>query len=384
MLRITIQAKRSITALSIGLASTVLLSLPVPAADLNQQEYNNYYEQYTEASNNQDWLTASNKLEHIIDMSSKTSTRHDEEYGHMLNRLAKLYEYQGRILEAKTTRDTLTIFTTTHPHLFSKESMGKLDANNKYDLTSLTVDLGHYKEAESILAQSLKTAEQARGDRLFYIRNDLADLYSRWGKLSKAKDLLNKNMTLASKNTSSNQADLLRTTKTNLAVVLRRQGQLDEAKTLLTEVLKSMPENVSAYRKSLSQIPLAITLTELKEYDAAQKLFTESIKVRESYPNKLRLAVAKSYLADLHVQTGQLDLAEQEYRFAIDNYKTTVGEQHPYVALAYDGLGKIAECRNQSEEAKSLYKQALVIQTNHLDAQNPELKITLNALAKLQ
>ncbi len=87
-------------------------------------------------------------------------------------------------------------------------------------------------------------------------------------------------------------------------------------------------------------------------------------------------------LGNAHRTLRALDLAEQEYRDALQIQTETLGEQHPHIANTFHGLGDVLSIRRDYDGALALYEQALQI---HQRSFGPEhLYIAGDRLAKAQ
>jgi len=105
-----------------------------------------------------------------------------------------------------------------------------------------------------------------------------------------------------------------------------------------------------------TQSSLAALLSTRGQYDDAERLYRESLKVFEALGDSRSVAVTQSSLADLLKNRGQYDDAERLYRSGLEICQTIRDPQG--VAVFQMGLGQLALARGQREAAIPWLQQA--------------------------
>jgi tetratricopeptide (TPR) repeat protein len=109
---------------------------------------------------------------------------------------------------------------------------------------------------------------------------------------------------------------------------------------------------------AVTQSSLADLLRTRGQYDEAERLYRESLKVKEALGDSREVAVTQSSLADLLRTRGQYDEAERLYRESLKVFEA-LGDSRS-VAVTQWGLGNLLAGQGQREEAKQLYTAGLV------------------------
>ena len=114
------------------------------------------------------------------------------------------------------------------------------------------------------------------------------------------------------------------------------------------------------------------------------------VSTREGLDTARRVAGADSLVARgtegmaySHLMAGDLDIAEQEYRQALDLRIRISGEFHPKVSETLNSLGAIAYMRGDNALAEAFYERALPIDRKVLGDNHPDVAATMNNLARV-
>jgi tetratricopeptide (TPR) repeat protein len=106
----------------------------------------------------------------------------------------------------------------------------------------------------------------------------------------------------------------------------------------------------------VTQSSLADLLRTRGQYDEAERLYRESLAVKEKLGDSREVAVTQSSLADLLRTRGQYDEAERLY---MSGLAITQAIRDPQgVAVFLMGLGQLALARNQPDQALPLLQEA--------------------------
>ncbi|HET6583022.1 MAG TPA: tetratricopeptide repeat protein, partial [Nannocystaceae bacterium] len=93
-----------------------------------------------------------------------------------------------------------------------------------------------------------------------------------------------------------------------------------------------------------------------------------------------RTASARSNLANVRMDAGELEPAAALYRKAIATAETTDGVDHPDVAVYLTNLGNVLIELGELDEAQQVIERALAIRERALGEDHPDLVFTLMSL----
>ncbi len=142
-----------------------------------------------------------------------------------------------------------------------------------------------------------------------------------------------------------------------LADLLRTHGQYDEAERLYRESLRVFEAVGDTHAVAATQSSLADLLRTRGQYDEAERLYRESLRVFEAVGDTRAVAVTQSSLADLLSLRGQYDEAERLYRESLRVFEA-VGDTRS-VAVTQSSLADLLRTRGQYDEAERLYRESL-------------------------
>ncbi|MEJ5311108.1 MAG: tetratricopeptide repeat protein [Anaerolineae bacterium] len=196
------------------------------------------------------------------------------------------------------------------------------------------------------------------------------------------------------------QRNTVRRLQRGLAEHYRRYGDLQQAEAMLRESLAtahklldtaSTDEELDAGQRgvAVTQSSLADLLRTRGQYDEAERLYRESLAVKEAVGDRREVAVTQSSLADLLRTRGQYDEAERLYDSGLAICRAIRDPQG--VAVFLMGLGRLALDQGRHEEALPLLREARagfaalglrewVAGVDHLLAQAGENVLTLDDL----
>ena len=177
------------------------------------------------------------------------------------------------------------------------------------------------------------------------------------------------------------------TTLSNLAVLYREMGQYDKAESLCLEVLKIRKEVLGEkhpdYAKSLNNI--AVLYRAMGQYDKAELLFIEAIQIIKEILGVKHTDYANSLnnLAELYKIMRQYDKAESMFNEALKIEKEVLGEKHPLYAQSLNNLAELYAYMGQYEKAELLYSESIKIFEKVLCKKHRDYINSLDNLAAL-
>jgi tetratricopeptide (TPR) repeat protein len=97
--------------------------------------------------------------------------------------------------------------------------------------------------------------------------------------------------------------------------------------------------------------------------------------------NDMRIGAIYHNLGELHYQRGEYDAAIASHQHALAIFRHSFGDQHPWTALALNGLGIDLSRKGDLRGAIAAWEQALHIREATLGRDHPEVAPTLDNLA---
>ncbi len=130
---------------------------------------------------------------------------------------------------------------------------------------------------------------------------------------------------------------------------------------------------------------LSARFFQLEMFDIAEPLMRRSLAIDESSvgPDHPNVAIHLNNLASLLQATGRLDAAEPLMRRSLAIDESSYGPDHPNVAIRLNNLAFLLQATNRLPEAEPLMRRALAIDEASLGPDHPNVAIRLNNLAQL-
>ncbi|CAN5217890.1 hypothetical protein BH11PSE14_BH11PSE14_08020 [soil metagenome] len=117
---------------------------------------------------------------------------------------------------------------------------------------------------------------------------------------------------------------------------------------------------------------------------AARDLFRQALAVRRGLPDAGALvAESQNDLAALHIHSGEAAQAERELRAALDQLRSSGGEQNALGVDIWRNLGATYAQLNNPLEAKAAYRQALQIAVSRFGNMHPRTTLVQSELAEV-
>ena len=134
---------------------------------------------------------------------------------------------------------------------------------------------------------------------------------------------------------------------------------------------------------------LALEHHALGRFDQAENLYRqalEAIPATPPGPSEVGLlrVIVRHNLADLHQAAGEFDRAAAEFGDVLDALETQLGDEHPYLATAWNNLAvNFHNSRRHVSEAESAYRRALELFQKSLGPNHLRIATTWHHLAIL-
>jgi serine/threonine protein kinase len=162
-------------------------------------------------------------------------------------------------------------------------------------------------------------------------------------------------------------------------------GDLPLAEKLFSEGLAGMDgaADVDSLEWAESSLHLGSIIQESGRYAEADSLMRGALSVYRRQPRESDgLAVALNSMGNLARYQGNLELAEERYREALDIHRRVLGEDHPYVATDMHNLGRLLEARGNKPDAEKMLLGALDITDKVHKGPNADTAIVMGSVAE--
>lgn len=189
----------------------------------------------------------------------------------------------------------------------------------------------------------------------------LGRIYCLLGRYVEAKEYLEKQLNIISKNDNKNPTEILQVLS-YLANTYREVGNYEKAKDLLTHSLMIYKSQPSKDYLGISQalIYLGNIYRELGNYEEAKNLFEESHTLHEKYhpENHNFRAWVLSSLGNIYKELGDYKKSKDLLEKSLAVYKKHLSHTHTYYVWTLILLGEVHEKLGYYEKAKELFEQA--------------------------
>lgn len=225
----------------------------------------------------------------------------------------------------------------------------------------------------------LNTARAALGEmhpKTLLAKNNLGVTLRKLGCLPQARELLESALKDCRRVWGKKHPNTMMAMN-NLAVALNEEGNAKKALTLLTKVVKWRHRTLGEEHPDTlaAMVSLAITLNELDAYEAAQELMSQVLKVRQrdlgdEHPATLEamgnLGSTLNNIAVALRNGGNLQEAEPLQFEALALAVKAFGANALETACVYSATGALLKLQGDVEQARTYFKQALVIREREL------------------
>ncbi len=231
-----------------------------------------------------------------------------EDFAAVLNNLAMLLKFQGRIAEAlplylESTSITRKIFGPNHPYL----------ASSLNNLGMLYMEVKNYPEAEKLLQEALSIDRKALGESraMAITLANLGSLSFERGQLSVSEDFHRQATAMAEKVYGGNSPELADFIQ-KLGIVLTKERQFPEAEANLRKALslRLMQFAPDHFRVAMTNSVLGACLADQKKFKEAEPLLAESYPIiNKHFGNARETSDAGLRLISLYENWGKADKA---------------------------------------------------------------------------
>jgi tetratricopeptide (TPR) repeat protein len=352
--------------------------------------------------------------------------------------LAEAYRSSGRYKEAealfKSAIDEAEQEDSKHlnkKYKASKERASDLVPTMMSDLSVLYLDQSRFPECEQILNSSIEIGTKKVGPNstaLALPLNGLTRLYIKWGKLSEAKKINDRTMSLFN-TPQSKQNWLYPYTAFNMAQILNEKGNYKQAEALYKAALLGVQSLVgfehqyvaavleplgdlyrkegryAEARKTFQQVrkirelaltkehpdygkvllDLALVYRDEGRYLKAQDLCQQATAIIESALGQNNVEISKCWITQASIARyqGRYSEAEDLARRALQLDEKLLTANHPTVAHDMVELGNILADERKFSDAESLLNKSLTISKEKLGADHPDIALTMHSLAEI-
>ncbi len=131
---------------------------------------------------------------------------------------------------------------------------------------------------------------------------------------------------------------------------------------------------------------LVLALVENKKYHEAMAWMKRNLKIRIGLygEGSLKLLPYIRFLADVQLELGLLQEAEERYCEAHTIAKTQLGSNHPESVSELHNIGMLTIKRNKFEDAEPIYNTIMAADTSRYGAASPQVVAEMHILAKVQ
>ncbi len=260
-------------------------------------------------------------------------------------------------------RDTLPLLRKVHGERSEPVAIASAD------LGAVLLELGQLAEAESFLLESIKIREDLGSDFPTTAMSNLAAVYRRQGKVSRAEEIYRKILKFR-RGFYSEREDRRKLVHSMraLAAVLLDQGKLDASQSLLEEALGEL-EAMLGQVEDLAQddrefvnvrVTLGRVLQEQGQPERALELFSKAETIRKARLGESDRQVGWIYkdMASAHLDMGDLASARALLESSREILESTQAAPSPMLAEVDSLMGWLALREGRSEAARELLQSA--------------------------
>jgi tetratricopeptide (TPR) repeat protein len=230
---------------------------------------------------------------------------------------------------------------------------------------------------EAIAYEAAQTAAPESRAALGKSLHGLGEVLQGEGRYADAENSLHEALDMQRQVLGPVHADIARTLQ-DLALVMDDRGRLKDAIPVMREAL-DMQRTLNGSQPdpglALAIDNLGSLLDEDGDYDAAEKLYLESLGMRRRLLGDKHplIALTLSNLGLVRQQKGDLAGAEAMFREALTMEQQTLGEVHPEVAATLNNLAFVEYARGDKPAALANEREALVVLRKLFPGDHPEV-----------
>ena len=259
----------------------------------------------------------------------------------------RLFDYEGFL---NSNREAARIYS---------ETIGKDDIRYTRVLNSLGYAYqitGSYKESERVLIEARRIKEKNKVFDIQYARIlvQLSRSYTILNKFQEAEECLIISLRVKEKLRGKN-ADYAKS-QAHYALLLQAIGRYDDALTQLNEAIFINEEKGTTTDVLVCKQMKASLLEKTEKYKEAAALYEEIREAQIDKKEDSNYAKILYDLANVYVELGELDKAQEHAEMAVDLFEKIHGNKHPYYALAIRQKADILLEKGQTSDLEKLYK----------------------------
>jgi tetratricopeptide (TPR) repeat protein len=230
---------------------------------------------------------------------------------------------------------------------------------------------------EAIAHEAAQPATPQNRAALAKSLHGLGEVLQGEGRYADAESTLRKALFIQRQVLGPLHADIARTLQ-DLALVMDDKGQLKDAIPVMREAL-DMQRRLNGAQPdpglALAIDNLGALLNEDGDYDAAEKLYLESLAMRHRLLGDKHplIALTLSNLASVRQTKGDLIGAEAMFRQALAIEQQTIGEVHPEVATTLNNIAFLQYATGDKSGALANERKALAIMRQLFPGDHPEV-----------
>jgi tetratricopeptide (TPR) repeat protein len=281
----------------------------------------------------------------IVEEKEETNNIYTDLYPWAKQRLAEIYRMKAQYTESESI-----LLGMMKPQNRKGEGLPPIYmVRCMRDLASGYRGQGRYEEAEQMYIKVQEMDKEVPSILL-------ANLYSDMGRYRQAEELLRAAIERIPDQVPGKDPMQLMRAKNDLAVVLTKQGDFEEAERLFTEVLKVRKERWSDdHPDTLTTInAFGVLRREQKKYEQAESLLRQALdgrlrKLGKDYPDCLE---SMHELAILYKEQARYEEAEKYFIEALNGRRLKLGDTHPHTLESWKNLIDLYEVWGKPEKAE--------------------------------
>lgn len=225
-----------------------------------------------------------------------------------------------------------------------------------------------YEDAERLVNEAMKEAKGPKGDNAMLVRGliDLSTITMNQGKYKEAESYCKQAFEAIENDPEmgSNCANMAMVMN-NFAALYAQLSRMDEAEQFYKQAIevgeklygKDSP-NVSIGWLNLGQL-----YYDWGKFKEAREVLEHALSTFKTPESKATMfyAVCLHHMGELNRLEGNYKLSEQFFKQAVSEAATSIGKNHPYYAGALQNLGELYTRLGRYKEAETLYNEALAI-----------------------
>ena len=174
----------------------------------------------------------------------------------------------------------------------------------------------------------------------------------------------------------------------DLAWFLENAGEYDAAEALYREALKVQAESSGdrSLETAEAMNDLGLLLYRMDRLDEAEAFLRRALEIRRELLAADAAEISDSYsnLGNLAARRGEHGEAESLHRQALEIRRALVGDTHPAIAIHLDNIGRALYELDDLDGAEDYFRQGLELRRRLFGNEHPEVAQSLNNLASIR